>query len=413
MGKNGPPYETLGILARDPNRDPIVAVIAKRTYDLLSGGTLRYAEKQLPLVTKEAVEKRKDRPSEVMAAELDTWPIKLATDVVVLGKVHAEKGKPTPEMMAGVKVGAQGKVVRVIGDRHVEYEPGRRPVFSSPQPFTSMDLTYWRAYGGIDTSITGPEPTNLLGLIASLTPEDRPGAYPRNPAGVGYVVSDDPRAVHGLWLPNFEDPAQPLTPESLIVRDPSRWWQMPLPQGLSWFHGGWYPRSTFYGLLPRFRPPDDTEQVEEVRRGWIPKGQCKRLDGAPIEQWIDVRATNAASPGLVVPYLKGNEAVRLVGLAPEGEINFALAGEQPDVTIGFAGKALSSALYLHTLLIEPDEKRYSVVWCARAKTPRVLPDRLPTNEDPMYDMLEGFEIAVDGVELAHRREKYQPKPMFG
>ena len=413
MARNGPPYEMLATLARDPENQPIVAVFAKRTYDLLPGGKLRFAEKQLPLVREEAVEKRDDRPSEVMLAELDTWPIKLATDVVVLGKVHAEKGKPVPEMAAGIKVGAHGKAVRVIGDRRVDYEPGRRPVFSSPTPFAEMDLTYWRAYGGIDASLVAPEPANMRELIRSLTPEEKPGAYPRNPAGVGYVVSDDPRAVHGLALPNFEDPANPLAPEKLIVRDPALWWKMPLPQGLSWFHGGCYPRSALFGLRPRFAPPDDTEQVEEVRRGYLPKGRCKFLEAASVDRMIDFRAFNGASPGLVVPYLKGNEAVRLVGLAPEGEIQFALAGEQPEVTIRFAGKALAPTLLLHTLLIEPDEKRYSVVWCARARTPRFLPDRMPTAEDLMYDMLEGFEIAVDGVELAHRREKYQPKPMFG
>jgi hypothetical protein len=412
MGKSGPPYAVLATLARDPENEPIVAAFAKRTYAWKPDGTLRYADEQVPLVIKEVVERLDDRPCEAMLAELDTYPIKVATDVVVVGKVRSERDRPVAEMSAGIKVGNHGKVVRVIGDRRVSHERGRRPVFSAPKPFTEMPLTYRRAYGGIDSSLTGKEPENLLEMIRAVTPEDRPGAYPRNPAGVGYVVADDPRAVDGLSLPNFEDPAASLSPERLIVGDPARWWTMPLPFGLSWFHGGWYPRSAWFGLVPRFTPPDDDDQVEEVRRGWTAKGRARFLASAPVEQWIDWRAFNGASPGLAVPFLNGNEDVRLVGLSPAGEIRFALSGERPDVSLRFVGKALAPKLFLHTLLFEPEEGRFCVVWCARARTPRFLPDRLPTNADPMYDMLEGFEIFVDGVALPHQREPYKPVSPF-
>lgn len=407
-----PPYEMFATLARDPLGEPIISVIAKRTYEILPGGKVRYADQQLPLVQKEEYETRDDRPCDVPLAELDTWPIKMATDIVVTGKVHTPDHRPVTQMNAGVQVGEFGKAIQVYGDRRPERNAGGSLIFTEPEPFESLDLTYWRAYGGIDSSLVRQEPEDLMAILKSLTPEDRPGAYPRNSSGVGYIVQETTELLERLRLPNFEDPANLLTPDRLIVRDPALWWTMPLPQGLGWFNSNWYPRCSLAGLVPGFPPPDDTDKVEEVRRGFIPKGRCYFLKNAPVDKWMDMRFTNGASPGLAVPYLKGNEPVRLVGLLPEGETSFMLPGEQPEIPIRFEKKKLKVKTFLHTLLIEPEEMRFSLVWSGRADTPRVLPDKAPTNEDPMYDMLAGFDITVDGIELEHEPEPYKPQSMF-
>lgn len=52
-------------------------------------------------------------------------------------------------------------------------------------------------------------------MIASMMPEDRFGAYPRNPSGTGYVVEEHERSLEGMALPNFEDPIVRLLEEEL------------------------------------------------------------------------------------------------------------------------------------------------------------------------------------------------------
>jgi len=62
MGYSGPPYKTFAILADDPQGDQIVSVIAKRTYDLGSKGSLTHSEEQAEIVNEEAYEEKDNLP---------------------------------------------------------------------------------------------------------------------------------------------------------------------------------------------------------------------------------------------------------------------------------------------------------------------------------------------------------------
>lgn len=118
--------------------------------------------------------------------------------------------------------------------------------------------------------------------------------------------------------------------------------------------------------------------------------------------------TNGAAPGLALPYLAGDERVRLEGFSPAGDLEFTLPGHRPRVEIRRAARPLEVAVHLHTVLIEPEIGRLSLVWGARAPMPAGVPERLPSPGGPAWDALEGFEIRLDGAVVPH-----EPVAPFG
>jgi len=395
-----PPYLTDATLADTPGVGQQVIVLAKRTYAIRPHGIIVASEQQ-PLQGDAEGDVREDRLVGAPQTELDYWPIKLLTDIVVLGKVHAPGGRPAYHMKASVSIGSHHKSIHVHGDRRVRIMPDGRLEFTYEEPFTEIPLTYFRAYGGIDTSVPLAEVADMVSLLAVFNPRHYPGAYPRNPAGTGYVVSNDPQLLHGLVLPNFEEPGRPLTPENLVVRDPSQWWRMPMPQGLGWVSPSWYPRSAHAGYIEHFPPRDDLAELPEVRMRLVTKHQHAHAASLDLAQRYNPLLANGASPGLAVPYLKGNEPVHLRGLSPYGDIRFQLPGQRPNVQIYYKRQPLRTTVAMHTLLIEPDHARFSLLWGARALTPRPLPVRQPNPRNPHHDPLEDVDILVDGVLSRH------------
>ena len=91
------------------------------------------------------------------------------------------------------------------------------------------------------------------------------------------------------------------------------------------------------------------------------------------------RAANGASLGLQVPYLRGDEDVQLLNLCAGVEtLRFKLPGEVPRIwTDGRDGKMNETKPVLHTVIIEPDELRVSLVWRGNAPARRIyLKDEL-------------------------------------
>ena len=136
--------------------------------------------------------------------EYELAPYKALTDVVVIGKAYAPRGRPTQPMTVGVRVGEPQKVLRVFGDRQCHWRDDAAPVFSDPEPFTEMEIRYDRAYGGRDEK----------------SDPDLPFFYPRNAMGSGVALRNVKESIEGLPLPNIEDPDDLLTPERVVIEDP-------------------------------------------------------------------------------------------------------------------------------------------------------------------------------------------------
>lgn len=91
-------------------------------------------------------------------------------EVLLTGKAYAPGGEPVPTVPVRVRVGDVDKSIYVVGDR--VWNEG---VPTAPEPFSEMELTWERAFGG-------------------------PG-YEPNPLGRGMPIDDEPHRLPNLELP--------------------------------------------------------------------------------------------------------------------------------------------------------------------------------------------------------------------
>jgi hypothetical protein len=205
--------------------------------------------------------------------------------------------------------------VRVIGDRKAFFGKEHVPPFSDPVPFTTMDLRYERAYGGID--VYSDKKTSY--------------PYPRNPLGRGFIVEYTKEGIENLELPNLEDPNDLLTPDRLCVSEYSRWQDQPMPAGLGWFPKYWRPRAELAGIMPADRPVE--QELRKAYSAFLPATQRPNYMKNGIRD-MDFRFFNGASPGLVMPYLNGNEEIATANLAGRHRLIFP-AWRQAGDRIGY------------------------------------------------------------------------------
>lgn len=388
-----PPIEPVTravLLAADAAGRRIVSIHAKLTYRLQLSGACVLADQQAAFL-----ELGEDQGEETALPELDILPHKAATDLIIMASAHAPRGKRAARLTASIECGDVGRRMRVQGDRRCIYKGRGSIAFSAPEPFERVPLRYERAYGGCDPTVTPEQPKTLLEAVSP-----HPGIYPRNPAGRGYVVNETPWLIDGLLLPNIEDPRGMLTPERLVSGGPENWWRQPLPWSCDWFDASWYPRCVYLGALPDFLPDDD-RQVEEVRRGQVPPGQNARIRAAAMSELIDRRFSDAATPGLVLPFMKGDEAVRLHGMMPGGDFVVRLPGAPPRMEVRLGRRSVELTPVPNRVLIGLEEMGVYIVWHGAYATPRPLPDRPQTESEPAAGWdLGGVDAFVDGVRVS-------------
>lgn len=345
---------TILLPGQTPEGRHVLSVLVKRSYVIRAGRRCVRAEADQPLVPGDV--HFGDPMNSTVRLESDFVPFKLATDVVVNGAAHAPQGRPVQELIVGVAVGATVKRILVIGDRIAHHREGASPVFSEPTPFTTMPIRYERAFGGVDVR-SDPK-------LAC--------AYGRNHLGRGFVISNVPEAVDGQPLPNIEDPEDRLTPERLCCGHFVHMDTLPAPQGFGWTMKYWRPRALYAGVMPADLPL--ARELRAAYRQAVPPDQRAMYDQTGLPP-MDFRFFNGASPGLVLPYLAGDEAIHLRHLTPEGDVAFGLPGERPriEIDIGFGPNA--PAVVLHTVMIRLEEGELDLVWRGAVEYPG--PDWLP------------------------------------
>jgi hypothetical protein len=328
---------------KDDKNQPVFSVLVKRSYDIRPDECIIRAEKTRPLVQADQYYDDGDPEWATVKYETDLASFKLATDVVVIGKAFAPGGKAVLQLDVTVEVAEHRKTVRVSGDRHCLYRQNLVPMFTEPVPFTEMPIQYERAYGGKDSK-SDPE---------------APFYYPRNYQGVGVLIRNAKETVEGLPLPNIEDPSDLLTPERIVIGEPARWPEQPLPDGLGWFQRTWYPRCSFVGAIPAYLGVDTV--LKEEKLGLVPKGQVALSMQFKLPSF-DLHFNNGASRGLALPHLAGEEKIRLTHLTPEGSLVFQLPGEKPSIMldIGLGENELKPVL--DTVCVRPEEMQVDLIW---------------------------------------------------
>jgi hypothetical protein len=254
-------------------------------------------------------------------------------EVILLGHAHAPRERPVPALTVALTVGKVRREILVLGDR--SWAPGRKAV-SRPVPFTTMPLTYARAFGGkvpinldresvFDLSDTcnkhgiGFDAERMARELGTLL--KAPRGYPTLPAG--YVRP----------VPNLEDPRAPI----------ARWEDAPLP--------------VCWATVPIDVPIWTARQARENPSPPPPPPL------AELKRELPSVANYRAHPDWVIPMPPTAPRLRLENLlaaTPVLEMAVPEFGVVADYTI--KGRIGRRSLMPHTLVLLPDRARFYVVY---------------------------------------------------
>ncbi|MEO6962903.1 MAG: DUF2169 domain-containing protein [Puia sp.] len=361
-------FDARQISAKDASDHFILSLLVKRTYRISDTGKCALNDEQIPLVGEIAFY---DGSPTLVSQDSDLYIFKPFTDVVIKGK--ARNDRKNNSFQASVQIADSNVGIQVVGNRKVFFNQSGKLEFTEAELVEEVPLRYDFAYGGRDEAAEKKIKLPPPHLTKELPPEmdllgGNPYRYKRNPAGKGYLVEPVKSSIEQLSLPNLEDPENLLTPESLIVHDPSLWYKMPLPRCTDWVSPMWFPRIAYFGLYNL--PGQIGNKLAEIARHWA---EPKILSIIPMKGNMDFRCTNGASLGLQLPYIKPKERIRMVNIHPKfKDFVLQLPGEYPDLWVdGRKGKLLSTHPFIQTIVIEPDENRVSILW--RGSGPAIRP----------------------------------------
>jgi len=350
---------------------PFLSLIVKRTYVINENGNCSVSDEQdslnITLISQ-------SENNEVVTHDTDLYPFKSLTDVIIKGK--ARSNKKTSSFIASVEIGNLNLDLLIKGNRKVYKKENGLYAFSEPELINEIPLEYEYSYGGKDLlaekpfreKITSKESfKHILEIVDPF--EGSPYRYPRNPVGKGYIVEPNNETIENLMLPNIEDPNNLLTSENFICKEPFKWYKMPVPVCTDWVCPGWFPRIAYFGIYPL--PKGLDENIYEIKNGWADRDLLGSTSEIKKSQF-SFRACNGASLGLQAKYLNGGETCRLTNIHPkQSEFTFSLPKERPKIKVdGRNGKLLKTDPVLHTVLIEPEENKLTMVWRGSAKAIR-------------------------------------------
>lgn len=311
---NKSPFQTQIFLFPDPQGIDTLYVVVKATFGL--DPHLHIAEKQIPITMADEYWGEPGVSSLKYATEVH--PAKPGTDIVVIAEACAPQNRPVSEMTVDLSIAGRTNRLKVSGDRY--WKKGLSDVsLSSPRPFFRMPLIYERAFGG--THIIDKDSGNIL-------------AETRNPVGKGFWGKRDKQEPTEVGVPNIEDYRNP-------IKAPG---DNPNPAGFGCVAPSWQPRLTYAGTYD--------EAWQKKRAPYLPQN-------------FDPRFFHAAHPDLVFDkYLKGGEPVSMTNMSPKGKQQFVLPLCDLEINAIVAGQKNSPQANLETVLLEPTDERFCMVWRA-------------------------------------------------
>jgi hypothetical protein len=357
-------------------------VLAKQTFGFDSGRAQPAAP--LPLLH----DIRDPDSSPRLPTGSDFWLGKAAVDVVVQGSAFATGGTPTHQMAVSLRVDRAEKSAMVTGDRVAQFDDRGTCVFSRPEPFTEMPVTWANAYGGIDRSVPVDPDDPKRYLVEEGA--DHPGVYPRNPFGKGYVAS--PRRNIAVPLPNIEHPKDLLTPRRLLCADPRDWWKQPLSWGLDWVHPMMFPRFCFmFPDTDAWYPGPEDEAMPEVALGHLRRGYRSEMSGRPKMEGPHPWFLQEASHGLVFQALTPGLPIRVTGMHPKlRDVKMELPPAPRIHGVHERGTADLENLRVTNVVIHPNDATMSVTWAGTFPLPRIFIPGVH-KRIPVAAKLEGFD----------------------
>jgi hypothetical protein len=292
-------------------------VVVKGTFSFPDGGDALPAEAQIPFFYGD---KHYGEPeSTSIMYESEFAPVKALADVVLIGTAHAPGGAPARSVVVELKVAEMSKRIRVVGDRVWRSVLGLFAFPSAPKPFIKMPIRYERAFGGCDTSHKNPK---------------KHGFDRRNLVGAGFQRGRSAAKAKGKPLPNLEHPGDRLRRPGQRIR----------PAAYGPLSRSWESRAKYAGTY-------DARWKEE----------CFPL----LPEDFDERYFQGVPPDQMRPHFRGGETIRLVNLTPEGVLTFRLPDLTLPVILLFEDHREALNLLVDTLILEPDDRRFQVLWRIR------------------------------------------------
>lgn len=297
-------------LRADHDARQFYVVVVGATFEAQPGAALRLAQEQVPL---QEVDLHYASPqASSVRYDADLADEKHWIDIVVNGHAHAPAGTTVERTEVALEIeGALRKRLIVWGDRFRRAGGSQRSA-SSARPFRTMPVLYERAFGGSSAA----------------------AHYAANPVGLGFHGARSADETVESEVPNIES-AEGQSNES----------------------------------VPGFGV---------VARSWVPR---IRWAGTYGERWLreqfplvphdfDARFHQSAPPDQQVRVLAG-KTVTLTQMTPQGRWAFRVPDLDVPVHLRHADGAVALPMRLDTLIVEPDQHRFTVRARARAPVRRL------------------------------------------
>ncbi|WNG62492.1 DUF2169 domain-containing protein [Archangium gephyra] len=301
-------------------------VAVKATFDIAPGGRLMLADEQLPPALIPEYFGEPGRSS--LRYESDLLAMKPGTDVLVIAHAHAPRGRPAPTVPVSLRIERLHKELLVHGER--TYDRGLLSVAATrPQPFITRSIRYELAFGGSDLS--DPDPKNHC-------------LDERNPIGRGFAR----RTAHIIGKPAH------------IIEYPGGNPAEMGPAGFGPIDSSWMPRRKLAGTYDA--------RWEQSKKPLLP------------DDFDSAFALSSPTDQRLEKPIVGGARVELLNMTPDGLLRFEL----PRISLGFTTR-IGTRREQHgsrmvTVLVEPEERRLSLVWQSVLRVPAPDADYLDETE---------------------------------
>lgn len=308
-------------MAVEPSGRELLVVVIKGTFRLPRPGEApeKFAlqDEQLPLVMADTFTGEPGFSAPIY--EADFAPRKPRCDILLLASAYAPEGRPASRVDVGVRIGGWSKRFAVFGPRHWDCALGSASA-SPPEHFVKQEIAYDVAFGGTDLRHDDPV---------------EHAAFVSNPVGCGFHKHIRREWVDGAPMPRTEE-------ASRGVSDPGGDYR---PMAFGPVGRSWHPRYRFAGTY-------DDQWLEEHFPFLPPDFDAQYFQAAPLDQQVPM------------DFFKGGPMeVLLANLTPEGLTRFTIPHLVASVHVfPKHGKREDYTATLDTVVIEPDQQRFSLTW---------------------------------------------------
>jgi hypothetical protein len=301
-------------------------VAVRATFDITPGGRCILADEQPPPVLMPEYFGEPGRSS--LRYDSDLLAAKPGTDVLLIAHAHAPHGRPTPTVPVSLRIGELHKELLVHGDR--TYCRGwTRVTTTRAEPFTTRPIRYEFAFGG--SNLSDPDPENHY-------------IDERNPIGRGFAL----RAAHLI--------GQPAHTIEYPRGDPAD----NGPAGFGPIDPSWMPRRKLAGTYDA--------RWKQLKKPLLP------------DNFNPAFALSSPTDQRTERPIVGGERIELLNMTPDSALHFEL----PRISLGFTTRIVTRreqhGSQVVLVLVEPTERRLSLVWQSALRVPAPDADYLDETE---------------------------------